>query len=196
MRLGIDLDDVLADTVKSFLKYYNNKYNHSFKKKDITHYFLKNILGVTQEEMNDIFKDFFNREIQNIPTVYGSKKAIKELKDKYELVIVTDRPQYTIIDSMDWVEENFPKSFKEFYFTKVSGITKGEACELFDISIVVEDNLDNALDIIKHNSQVMLLDKPWNKGRFNYGGIERFSSWKKILEDLKLYYEGEQKYTR
>ena len=59
MKIGVDVDGVLASTYDVLLKYYNDRYNKNFKQKHVTNYHFHNVWGVCKEKAEQILYDFF-----------------------------------------------------------------------------------------------------------------------------------------
>ena len=134
MVIGIDLDEVLADFINSFLKFYNKKNKTSFRRNKISCYNIWKIWEETQEKiMGDIYDFYKTHYFENIKPVAGAIDGIDILSQKHELKIITSRQNDIKLKTEDWIEKNFPNKFSKIHFANHfapsgSNIKKLEIC--------------------------------------------------------------------
>ncbi len=173
MIIGIDMDDVLVEYVKSFLEFYNerNKTNLSFEE-------FTNISNSIDKNNSFFRSDFFKK----MELCRGSVKAIKMLAEKNNLFIVTSRQIEWKDATEKFVKENFPDCFKGIFFAgdihKSSGKKKADIYDGMDI--IIEDNRSHALECAKNGMKVFLFEKPWNKD-IEHANITKVKKWDDIL---------------
>ncbi len=190
MNIGIDLDDVLANTLPSLVDYHNKTHKTSLTKDDYHSFRLWEVWGCTEEEaikkVYDFFKTPYFKKIKPLP---DSQKAINLLKEKNELYIITSRSKMISKETKIWIEKYFPGAFKEIFFTDTWDKSclnkdKDEVCNLLKVDIFIDDSLENALACFNEKRKVFLFESPSNKNKKVKKEIYRVKSWEEILEIL------------
>jgi len=188
MKIGIDLDDVLADFLGSFINYYNLRFRTAYTKEDFTDFNLSKVLSMDQESTQKLISDFWHRSClsSKIKPIEGSVENLNKLKYFGELNIITSRQQKLKEKTIDWVEEYFKNVFKEIYFSnhayfEYKGLPKSGICKQTKTEFFIEDCPDYAIDCAEKEINVLLLDKPYNK-HVERKNITRVYSWNGITD--------------
>ncbi len=192
MRIGTDLDEIVIEWVRSYLKFFNKRYRKSVRFEDIKSYDLWKPLGISREEAFSLADEFYETpEFKNLQLVEGAKEGLMTLAEKNELFFITSRPRYIERQTSNFLKRNFDgilnENFDVFYSGDVfgNGKTKAEICEELRIEIFFEDRRESAVDVARKGIKVLLLDKPWNQyGKCN-DNVKRVDDWNKILEEIK-----------
>lgn len=170
--IAVDLDEVLAETAHALLK---SKWHRIAGKwitwSELSSYNLWEIpkLNISKKASVWVYLFFliwawlWNK----ITPVNGAKTKLKEFKKKwYEFHVVTARHFILRFATWIWLYKNYKHIFNsiEFanFFTRFS-TKKSEICKKIWATIIIEDNLENAIDCVKEWIKVYLLDKPWNQ---------------------------------
>ena len=189
MKIGLDLDDVLADGTKKFIEFHNQKYSTNLSLHNIFTYAISEILGIPEELATERIKEFdksiFSKKI--IP-IKGAKKIVQKLSKSNELIVITARPKSIEEGTIAWIKENFPeiKSIFFIYQNYVEKVkTKADVCLEQGVDLLIEDNLAHAFDCAKKGIKVLLLNYPWNQleGKLP-DKIQRVKSWEEIKSIL------------
>lgn len=193
LRIGIDIDEVLAEFVDAFLIFYNSKNNTNFKKSEIYDYHLPIPLNTTLENVVEHIEYLTNNNFYStLDIVEGSIESIKKLKEN-DLFIVSARPGHVKDDTIKWVDKYYQNSFKEIHLVADKhgdyNFSKGDFATELGIKIFIEDSLKNSLDIASHGIHVILLDKPWNQEANLPENIYRVKDWNEILEKIDVLKE-------
>lgn len=193
MKIAIDLDDVLSDTVSSILKFYNENYEPKVKVEDLPNYSYWGFLGKTREEANEKYFAYTDSPdfISALP-VGGAIEAIDELAKEHELYIITGRPFFTKEGTEFWVNKHFPGKFKDIFFTNdrqdksnISpywGRTKAEICDEIGAEVLIDDLPEYIRE--SDHLRVYLISRYWNQAK-EIGGALRVNSLEEIVRDLK-----------
>ena len=193
MLVGIDLDEVLSDFVRTYLVYYNSLNGTNFRREQTHTYKFWEVLGGNRDEAIKSVYDFYKTQLfADLPTMTGSQEGINNLARKNDLVVITSRPVDIREATLDWLERNFPKRFREVYLTnqwaKVSrGRSKATICREVGIDVIVEDSLEYAQECSKEIKKVVLFDCPWNQSEGLPQNICRVKSWNGVL----AYFNGQ-----
>lgn len=171
--VAIDLDEVLAETIDQLLKYYNYSFKwKSITKEDVIDYNLWKLdrYGISINDAKRMFFWFlfFSNKWGKIKPVKFARAWIKKLKEQwYDLYIVTARPSLTIFKwrTNIWVNKYFKWIFKWIKYSDYmmrNQKKKSDICKQIGAEIIIEDNLDNAIECAKNWIKAYLIDKPWN----------------------------------
>ena len=191
MKIGIDLDDTLSQTMEVLMKFHNDTYGTNLEMKDVTTSDLWKVWNGTLAEAVKKIHDFHISSYgSNLLPLNGAKEILERLKKNNELYIITARNDDIRKDTEEWVEKNFPGIFTKVYFTNhflqnSTSTTKKKICDDLGIDIFIDDNLPNILDCSESNRKTYLIDYPWNQTDKLPEGAKRVYSWKEIGEFLQ-----------
>lgn len=189
--IGIDLDEVLSETVETMLKSHKNIINGiPIYKEDISDYYIFNIkkYKLSQEDAVRIFRNFYDQTQSNddIPAIQWSVDWLKRLKKNWwKIVIVTARREEIRDITISRLDHHFPWIWDDILFASHftdKQINKSELCKQHWINIMIEDNLDYAIEMANASIKMYLIDKPWNQ-KFNpdiHKGITKFYDWSEL----------------
>jgi uncharacterized HAD superfamily protein len=190
MRIAVDCDDVLADSMPVFINYYNQHYNKKFAK---SHFFTNLWWDVFNDEKDAVvarYLDFVKSEAFDVvKPIVGAQKALRLLKKNHELIVVTGRPKAILEKTKKWAEYYFPGIFNEIYctdlhFSSGGGLDKGEICRSKKVDLLIDDYIEFAQECIEHNINVFLMNQPWNRREILPAGVTRVKSWREIANKL------------
>lgn len=190
-RVGIDLDDVLADTIHALISFHNDFYGTSLKKYNFHSQFYCNVWGGTIEDAIRKIQEFHDSAyFDNIRPVNGSAKFIDSLYLKNDLYIITSRREAFIEKTISWLGRHFPGKFKGIYFSDNHYIgyngkkTKTQICLEIGAKVMIEDSLEYSKECGKSGINVILLDCPWNQSK-DIPGVERVYSLDEAAGKIK-----------
>lgn len=194
---GIDLDEVLFETVNQWLIFHGNKINNIFAtREDISDYHFYKIekFNLSKDTSVDRFRSFLGSESTNdiLPVVWA-KEWLERIKAQWNTLIgITWR----LAEYESWTD----KALKNYYdgllskviylgaysdmsSPKVTQRTKSEVCKELGITTMVEDDMYFAQELADNGVKVYLLAKPWNVTQKNgmHPNIIKVSWWDEIL---------------
>lgn len=189
LKIAIDIDEILADTLRAIIIYDNNKYRLNHKWEDFHTYRFWEVWGCTKEESVLRVSDFFGSEdAKNILPISGSIEGIETLSKKYYLHSVTGRPEKYRILTNEFIEKYHKDKFLSISYTahyyEEKPIKKYEVCKRLNAKIIIEDDLEHAIDCADNGIIAMLLDRPWNRG-VEHENIIRVNSWDEIVKNIE-----------
>lgn len=194
-RIGIDIDEVLADFMTELNRFYNQRYGTNFSIEDYKNYDLEKIWGGSKKDAVEIVNDFYESNVfLNILPVEGAQEGIKVLSIKNNLIAITSRPQFIKEKTEKWMRNYFGGDISEIIFTgqynlHSSLISKASICLDRQISVLVEDNLKVAKECSEKGIMSFILDRGkkslWNRFDGDDKGMIRVNSWSEIIEALK-----------
>ena len=189
MRIGIDFDEVVADSVATIIKLHNEQYRTSFKREEVTKYHVDEVWGGTKEEWRQKLDEFFStKNAKHLDPVAGSIPAMDALKRAgHELYVITARSDDDIEATELWLKMHFPKTFKNVHYGNSwypeKKKLKSEMCKENGIEVMVDDRMSVAQDCGPAGIRVLLFDQPWNQGELP-PNVERVFSWDEIVKKL------------
>jgi len=186
MKIGIDIDEVIAEFLESFLDFYNSKYNRDFKKEDFKDYKFEEILGGTSNETAKLIQEHgYDKEIK---LVEGALDAVKELSKKHELIILTARHPMFKDKTERFLDQHFGNIFSQILYTgevfQKYGTTKSDLCKQLGIEIIIEDNKLFSKECAEKGISVFLMSRPWNRDCLEHKNILRVKNWNEVLEKI------------
>ena len=189
MKIGIDLDEVLFDTIAAMIIFHNKIYKTNLRKEDFRSYHFKDVWGGTQTEAVEKVSKFYpTNYFKNLQPILGAIEGIKKLVKLGELHIVTSRPEkLTLSQTMKSLNVHFSHQFTSVHFTNYYTEygelkAKADVCLEQGITILVDDSLNYAQECAEKGIKVLLLDKPYNQSSNLPKNVTRVFSWKEIVQ--------------
>ena len=191
MVIGIDIDEVLADTLPAFVAFINQHLTVSYKTEDFFSYQFEDVIGLSVEETRELIKEFYrSSHFENLSVIDGAKGAIELLNEKHELVVITARQDYVREQTLYWLQSHFGSVFKSIHFANhnsadTTGICKSEICLENGVNIHIEDNAEAAYACATKGVDIFLFNRPWNT-QLESERITRVSHWDEVINALSL----------
>jgi len=165
--IGIDIDSVIADSIELFLPFLNERFNKNLKLEDIVYYEFEKCYNVSQQEILEAFKDLTKHKLWlGIPVIDFAKEFMEILTNLHTTVIVTSRPEKFMKDvTIDWLKKNEIK-YKALLFMDENNDADKYQTGLkagYKFDVFIEDCYEFAVDILKYDIPVILIDYPWNR---------------------------------
>lgn len=175
MRIGIDIDEVLCETLDFALHFFEGKIAWKpLNRTQVSDYYLPNIPWyetVSREEAVRFFVEAQNapRALEELKPVHWAYEVLKKRKsDWHSLYAITARGEPVKSATEAWIQKYFPKLFDEIIFCNhyrdaYPRFSKEDICKQKGIKLFVEDNPKYAIDLEAMDIKVFLLDKPRNQ---------------------------------
>ena len=193
MRIGVDIDEVLADFNASFIEYCNRRFGKVLKREDFVSSNYSNFLEKTAEETIEIVDDFYQSVyFEKIIPLFDSVNAISYLSHLNKLFVVTSRPDFLISSTKKWVYDNFGNNFLGIFHSsnhytnrQNCGKSKVEICRNLNVDLLIDDSLDYTIQCSKAGMDSLLFGNyPWNQNGRLPMNIHRVKDWQEVLETL------------
>lgn len=106
-----------------------------------------------------------------------------------KIYIITARDENSPIKkqgTIEWMQQHFPMISSEniLFSNHLTGaeVTKSSLCKMHGITLLVDDNIHNAMDVVGQGISCILLEKPWNKNdTFEHPLLYRAKNWHEII---------------
>lgn len=191
MKIGIDLDDVLADTMPMLVMYHNDIYGTTLTKDDVWSYQFGDVLGISPEEaMKRIYGFERSTRLMDVVPLPGAKRVIDSLRKNHELSIITARDSEFTDITKHWIARYFQDIFSDVHFANHHSPvaiprSKGDICQEFGMDMMIDDSFSNVVSCHGVCESTLLFDAPWNVNEKLLDGMQRVSSWDDIVEKIK-----------
>lgn len=186
-KIGVDMDEVLAQFMPRFLKFYNLQHQTNFTIDQIISYDLHHILGGTAKEIIRAVYNFYESDDFNyIEPVPGANQGINKLSSFYDLIIITSRPHLLENKTSDWLDKHFPHQFKDLILTNQythegnSGSKKLAICQRYGVKFLVDDCLDHLVGCHQYDTHGIIFEQPWNRS-YTPQKVRRAKNWEEVV---------------
>lgn len=186
----VDLDDVISETTRHYVKVIEHEFGKSVAFEDITSFDLRESFSLTVREYEHFFelvhKPEIILELEPLEGVIDS--LVKWKKMGFEIYVVTGRPTSAYESSLEWLKSNKVPFDSFIVVDKYSrdAIDKKIAMTLesfseMEFTAAVEDSMEMASFISRvMKRKVFLLDRPWNRSVPSDDCFHRCKSWREI----------------
>jgi len=188
MKIGIDIDNVVADLSKGFCDFYNLSNDKCINLEDFEGYYLTSVLPIKKEEEYPLWKTYHDSDhFDNMGLLENAKEIIDLLKKENELVFITARHPEWKEKTVQFIRKHFPEDNFEIVFSGdiyQTGKGKGEICSEKGINLIIEDHHEKSKEYASQGIRVILIEQPWNKS-VEHERIIKVSNWNQVLEIIK-----------
>ncbi|MCF7910722.1 hypothetical protein K9L16_03555 [Candidatus Pacearchaeota archaeon] len=187
IKIGVDIDDVLVDTLSGFISFCKTK-GLLEEVPNLHSYYFHKEMNLSEKDLTTFFKEFNNSNFRKFPPFKIAVDSVNLLSGNFEIFFITSRPLELKEETFDmlkrfFTEFNFELIFSQDYFDQ--NVSKSEICNELGISVLIEDRRKYALDCAEKGIKVFLIDKPWNSN-CEHENIVRVENWDEILEKLNV----------
>jgi 5'(3')-deoxyribonucleotidase len=181
MRLGIDLDGVVADFNGGWTRFYNRQYGTELSAAsvtswnhipDLTHF---RHMGEFWQWAADLDGASLFRHLEAFP---GAVEALEKLADEHDVVIVTTKPDFAVHDTYEWIaEKRLPTT--EVHITE----HKWEV----DCHIYLDDGPHVLSGLVRRRplSLVCRYVRPWNRPVQGAVDVEDWDDFFRVVADTE-----------
>jgi uncharacterized HAD superfamily protein len=171
MKIGIDIDDVLADSLPHYTRAFNQRFGLQIDLSDAAWRIFDRFPRISHQEADDFFSELIEAGFfSSRPLLPGAKEAVESLaKEGHRLFIITGRAPQDEAVTKGWL-------------ARVGLLSRFDA----------EDELAVATAVAETAIPVLLFDRPWNQGVLP-GNVRRVRSWTEALIRIADLNGGEGK---
>jgi uncharacterized HAD superfamily protein len=187
--IAFDIDEVLAPTLDTFIQFHNSKYGTSLQSADFHSYDLRSVIGCSRNQMNNRYYQFMmSKEAREMLPIPGSLELVQGLSQSgSQLVSITRRPGSVIDTTLDWLRNRYDGLISPTYFANrrergYKSLSKGIISREHGVQLIVEDQMENALECLSEGIPTLLLDKAWNQASTDPLGVTRVRSYSEIYD--------------
>jgi len=175
MKIGIDIDNVIADTYKDLSDYF-----HGFLGKRLSPHETVKILRENRLIRWKYFLHVWQKKImQTVSLIEGAAETIQQWHPVHKIYLVTSRFSLFNRQTRDWLKK-YDIPFHQLHHAKeTTKYKKTGPCDVF-----IEDNPEECEVLADHCNRVFLFDHPWNKETSKKKNIIRVKNWEEIKKAL------------
>lgn len=188
--IALDLDDVLAGNVETFVKFSNERWQTNLTVEDFDEDF-RTLWGVDHTEVERRMVEFADSGIvADYPHFEDAVPVVHKLSQSYDLVIVTSRRSALMQHTAVWLEQYFGHVFKDVrhagFYDNLHDEgswrkTKADICREIGADYLVDDQLKHCIAAAEAGIESLLFGNySWNKAESLPKGIRRVSDWAEV----------------
>ena len=188
MKIGIDLDDVLADSLPHYLQAFNERFGFEVRLADAAWRIADRFPHIPQQETDAFFSELIEDGFfSSRPLIPHAKEAVEALAgDGHRLYIITGRTLRDERITMDWLTRVGVLSLFESVVHRSRDPVerhKTDVASGLELGLFIEDELAVALAVAETAIPVLLFDHPWNQSPLP-GNVHRIRSWGEALAQI------------
>jgi len=180
LRIALDLDGVLADTIQTFCAILNKRRSTSFTPEAFDRWNAWEIAHISREEfLRTLDEAWFNwRDIPPVETTLAAK--VSSLGQFGAVDIVTGRNEITVPFAQEWLR------FHGIRYERFVRTASTRAKADLDYDIFVDDS-DYLMSLIASRlfGAGLLFTQPWNRSAKDMPRIFRVENWDAVLLTIK-----------
>lgn len=143
--LAVDLDECVGFFVKAIVNWHNRIYGTDHNVGMFSTFRFCDVWGGTNQEVyGKILKFFESDDFLNLEPVPGAFEALSELKEHFEIYIVTARQTFLEKITRTWLLRHYPGIFRDVRFGNHNSKTgkkktKSKICEEIGACVLIDD---------------------------------------------------------
>lgn len=192
--IAVDIDDVLAANAEGFVQFSNQRWGTHLKVDDFTENWAE-MWQVEHDEWINRRKAIIESKVHMTYRFFDEAKPIlKQLGNKYKLVVVSSRSKQISADTTEWLKKEYGKLFSEYHYAKIWDdmdrpihekikLTKKEVLQQVGADFLIDDQAKHCIAAAEAGIESLLFgDYSWNKSVKLPPGVTRVKSWAEVLE--------------
>jgi uncharacterized HAD superfamily protein len=188
MRVGIDIDDVLADSLPEYLSAFNRRFGLQIAVTEAGWEIFRRYPEIPADDIRTFFAELYQADfLGSRPLLPGAREGVERLyRAGHRLFVVTGRPRCDRNITERWIETRGLSSYFEEIVDRDgldSPLHKRRAAERFRLDVLLEDEYNVALEAAEASVRVLLFDRPWNRGPLP-PRVFRIHSWPDAVAHL------------
>ena len=188
MRIGIDIDDVMADSLPRYLQAFNRRFGLKVPVTEARWEIFRRHPEIPADAIGAFFEELYRADfLGSRPLVPGAMEGIEELhRAGHRLFIITGRPRRDRAITERWMEARGLSHFFDAIEDRDgldAPLHKRRAVTRLKLDVLLEDEYEVAVAAAGVCDRVLLFDQPWNQGPLPVR-ILRIHSWSHVLPSL------------
>lgn len=190
--IAVDIDDVLATSVESWISYSNKKWGTRLTVNDYDEDWAK-MWGVDHQEGKKRASHLYQSGIVGTFNRFDdAEQILKDLAKKYKLVITTSRVLQVEKDTLEWIDRHYKGIFEEVHLARIFDaehkepikMTKRELCETIGADYLIDDHPKHCFAVAEAGITALLFGSyAWNRGIKNLPkNVVRVHNWAAVEE--------------
>lgn len=183
MKIGIDIDDTMADTFDYLMPYIAEFFDVDIKYLKDNNISYSNLPKKMKERELEFAKKYYDKVIPNTPF----KPKVAEYIDKikalgHEIIVITARDKTLYTDEYKTTIEEL-KNNNINYDKLICDFDKANVCKNEKINLFIDDSITNCNKVNELGIETILFSSKTNKRDKNT--FYRVNDWKEIYEEIR-----------
>jgi uncharacterized HAD superfamily protein len=189
--IAVDADDTLFDETNAIRLFINHEYGLQHTEADYLvsapySGYWERLWQREPEQMRDMYNNFLSSSYKkNVKPIKDAFQALRKLKEKYELVVVTSRSNDLVDVTRDSLTMHYPNLFNDVHFVALWGngqkVTKAKICNEIGASYLIDDYIEHCRLAAEANVQAILFgDYGWSRVQTLPRKVVRCKDWKAV----------------
>lgn len=191
MKIAIDCDDVLADSISMLKKQHNLMFPDKPVPDNLAPIWQEWNRVLDKETVNQLYNVFLQDSfILSLLPKHDSIMGVRELSRLgCEIVIVTSRVSKVAKATRQWTNKYFGDMISEVFHLTYDGyeqlVGKEDICRDNQISLLVDDHPYVIEAMTRDGIKTLLYDCPWNKDVSDGPLVTRVKNWHEIVNYVR-----------
>jgi uncharacterized HAD superfamily protein len=187
--IAVDIDEVLMPHFQDLADWYNKNYG---TKLTLANNHPKNTEGwgtdSFEEAVRRVQKFLVSDTFKKSKPFEEAKDAIRQLAQKYKLVVITSRDDLVRETTHRWLTTHFENLFEETHFTAMYSLKggarhKADIAKEMGVDYLIDDSLEHIEKAIEAGITGLLFgDYPWQRKELIPTRAVRVKNWQEVLE--------------
>jgi 5'(3')-deoxyribonucleotidase len=188
LKIAVDLDGVLAESMTVWCEIANKEYGTSFKMEDLDSWSWWRKSPVSKDDFYRILDESWDYWEKIPPTEPDIARKVARIESFGDLDVVTGRSKRTVDAARDWIDS---QKVRYRNFIRVLGWRDKI---LLDYDVYIDDAPD-LMPLVSRSptAWAVLYDRPWNRNVPDIPKVLRSKSWAEIPKLLKHIQTGRAK---
>lgn len=183
MKIGIDIDDTMADTFEYLMPYIADFFNVDIKYLKDNNISYNNLPKEMKERELEFAKEYYDKIIPNTPFKPKVAEYIDKIKELgHEIVVITARDKTLYTDEYKTTIEEL-KNNNIQYDKLICDFDKAKVCKNEKIELFIDDSINNCKKVKELGIETILFNSKSNIN--NKTNLNRVDNWKDIYEKIK-----------
>ncbi len=180
LRIAVDLDGVLAETMEAWCKKVNETFGTRLTLEDLDTWTSWRKVGITKDQFFQILDGVWDAWEDIPPTEPGLTEKVRKVEKLGSLDIVTGRSKKTVEAAKEWLS-HYMIPYQRF--VRVSG-WRDKVFLNYDVYI---DDAPELMPLISRNPLMrgILYERPWNRDVGDIPRVFKVASWTRIPRVLR-----------
>lgn len=180
MKIGIDIDDTICNSIEELLPHICREYNLDYEKeknKGYSYYEYQDLPNYIEFAKNN-----YHKILPQAPLKEGAAYYINKLYQDNKIIFITARGDKFFDNTYEICKEYLDKNKIKYNKLIVNAHEKGEICKKEKIDIFIDDSIRNCNSVSNNKIKVLLFNNKYNESETKY---ERVYNWKEIYDKIK-----------
>lgn len=185
MKIGIDIDDTMADTFDYLMPCISEFFKVDIKYLEDNNISYNNLTEKMKERESEFAKTYYDKVIPFTPFKPKASEYIDKIKDLgHEIIVITARDKTLYKDEYKATIQELENN-NIHYDKLICDFDKAKVCKDEKIDLFIDDSIENCKKVSDIGIETILFNSKVNMKIKT--DLKRISSWKDIYEKIKTF---------